>query len=58
MLIIKNFPTWQNVNNQEHILSNAILEMDSKVILFKKNEVQSFSYFLTLVFRYKHLLIT
>lgn len=34
--IIKNFPTWQNVNNQEHILSKAILEMGSKVILFSK----------------------
>lgn len=45
MLIIKNFPTWQNVNNQEHILSNAILEMDSKVILFKKMKYNHFLIF-------------
>lgn len=39
--VIKNIAALQYVNNQEHTLSNAILEMRSKVILVKKkNKVQ------------------
>ena len=44
--IIKNIAALQYVNNQEHTLSNAILEMRSKVILIEKKKNQSSMIFL------------